>query len=117
MANLKRITSRQVTAYLREAGNEVTIRLLQTAAQREPAGDSKLWKPRFDSLVLVNEKTLIQKIEYIHYNPVKRGLAKNASDWPCSSARNYAGDSNHLIQVDCNWRCLGYDEVPSGKGS
>jgi len=117
MANLKRITSKQVTAYFREAGNELTIKLLQSAAAREPASDSKLWKPRFDSLVLVKEETLIQKIEYIHYNPVKRGLAKNAADGTYSSARNYAGDSDILVPVDCEWRCLGYDAVPSGKGS
>ena len=95
----------------------MTIKLLQSAAAREPASDSKLWKPRFDSLVLVKEETLIQKIEYIHYNPVKRGLAKNTVDWPYSSARNYAGDSDLLVPVDCEWRCLGYDAVPSGKGS
>jgi putative transposase len=117
MANLKRITSRQVTAYLRAAGNQSTIALLRDATSYEPARDSKLWKPRFDSLVLTNEETLSQKIEYIHQNPVKRGLVRNAIDWPCSSARNYAGRSDILVQVDSEWRCLGYDGFPSGKGS
>ncbi len=117
MANFKRITSRQVTGYFRETGDEATIQLLQAASSREPGSDSKLWKPRFDSFVLTNEKTLIEKIQYIHQNPVKRGLVRNAVEWPYSSARNYAGRSDVLVQVDFEWRCLGYDGVPSGKGS
>ncbi len=31
---------------------------------------------------------------YIHQNPVKAGLASNASDWEFSSARDYAGLRN-----------------------
>jgi putative transposase len=117
MANFKRMTSRQVSAYLHAAGDQSTIALLQDAASCEPACDSRLWKPRFDSLVLTNEETLSQKIEYIHQNPVKRGLVKNAMDWPCSSARNYADRSDVLVQVDSGWQCLRYEAVPSGKGS
>ena len=30
-------------------------------------------------------------IEYIHYNPARRGLVAHPTDWPWSSARFYAG--------------------------
>jgi len=33
-----------------------------------------------------------EKIEYIHQNPVRRGLVVNPSDWVWSSARDYAGE-------------------------
>ena len=32
-------------------------------------------------------------IDYIHLNPVRRGLAKRAVDWKWSSARFYASDA------------------------
>ncbi|MBO6524824.1 MAG: hypothetical protein JJ971_13415 [Balneolaceae bacterium] len=32
-----------------------------------------------------------QKLEYIHYNPVKAGFVDKAEHWRCSSARNYLG--------------------------
>ena len=67
---------------------------------------SKVWKPRFDSLVITNMDTLCQKIEYIHNNPVKKQLAAKPEDWLYSSARNYAGVENVLIDVDTNWDCL-----------
>jgi hypothetical protein len=35
--------------------------------------------------------TLFQMIEYIHLNPVRRGLVKAATDWPWSSASWYEG--------------------------
>ena len=33
----------------------------------------------------------MQKIEYIHYNPVRIGLEERAEEWLYSSARNYLG--------------------------
>jgi hypothetical protein len=32
---------------------------------------------------------MCQKIEYIHYNPVKRGFVDSPEHWRYSSARNY----------------------------
>jgi len=37
------------------------------------------------------KKTMIQKIEYIHNNPVKRGYVDEAVHWRYSSARDYDG--------------------------
>ena len=39
----------------------------------------------------INEAMMRQKIEYIHYNPVKRGLVDEQVQWIYSSAANYAG--------------------------
>ena len=40
-----------------------------------------------------------EKLDYIHYNPVKRGYVDMAEHWRYSSARNYAGQTG-LIEVD-----------------
>jgi putative transposase len=44
--------------------------------------------------------TLAQMIEYIHNNPVRRGLVEKATDWIWSSARYYSGDLNVPIRMD-----------------
>ncbi|MBK7939471.1 MAG: hypothetical protein IPJ82_21370 [Lewinellaceae bacterium] len=36
----------------------------------------------------------LQCFHYIHGNPVRAGMVKNTSDWPYSSARDYAGIRN-----------------------
>lgn len=41
-----------------------------------------------------------QVIEYIHGNPVRRGLVQLATDWPWSSARAWDGLDEGLIKVD-----------------
>jgi putative transposase len=48
----------------------------------------------------VNEPATIRAmIEYIHDNPVRRGLVKRAIDWPWSSARFFAG-MDALLAMD-----------------
>ena len=43
-----------------------------------------------------------QKLEYMHYNSVKRGYVDNPTDWRYSSARNYA-EMQGLIEVATRW--------------
>jgi hypothetical protein len=45
---------------------------------------------------------LLQKVEYIHQNPVRRGYADEPEHWRYSSARNYAGMQG-LINVCMAW--------------
>jgi putative transposase len=44
--------------------------------------------------------TLESMIEYIHLNPVRRGLVRRATDWVWSSARFYAGAVAVPIRMD-----------------
>jgi hypothetical protein len=39
-------------------------------------------------------------VNYIHNNPVKRGLVEDPLDWPWSSARWYAGQGEVLLPMD-----------------
>src|SRR5688572_9954426 len=52
--------------------------------QRGGGYDRNAWEPA----------TLFEMIEYIHNNPVRRGLVDKPTDWPYSSARFYAGYPN-----------------------
>jgi len=42
---------------------------------------------------------LRQKLEYIHYNPVKLELVVRPEGWRYSSARNYFGQDG-LLEID-----------------
>ncbi len=39
-------------------------------------------------------------IEYIHNNPVRRGLVSCPEDWPWSSAADWAGKPNVILKID-----------------
>ena len=46
-----------------------------------------------------SEPVMREKLNYIHYNPVKRGYVDCPEHWRYSSARNYAGQPG-LIKID-----------------
>ena len=45
-------------------------------------------------------EAVAQVAEYLHANPVRRGLVKEAADWYWSSARWWAGDTSGPLTVD-----------------
>jgi putative transposase len=47
--------------------------------------------------------TLLVSINYIHMNPVKRGLVERPEDWPWSSARWYAGIRPVVVEMDATF--------------
>ena len=47
-----------------------------------------------------NSKALIHMINYIHNNPVRRGLVQRPEDWPWSSARDWADMEPGPIPID-----------------
>jgi putative transposase len=53
-----------------------------------------LFQPRFFDRALRTVREYHEKVEYIHYNPVKAGLADRPEDWPWSSAHDYTGNVN-----------------------
>jgi len=46
------------------------------------------------------EKTIEQVIDYIHANPVRRGLVERPTDWLWSSAQAHAGDDDVPLKID-----------------
>lgn len=58
----------------------------------------QLWQEGIRPKLIQDEKMMMQKIEYIYSNSVKRGYVDNAIHWRYSSARNYY-DMTGLIDV------------------
>ena len=58
----------------------------------------KVWQSGNHAIELINEKFTWTKINYIHQNPVKANLVKNAEDWLYSSATNYFGIENSVLE-------------------
>jgi putative transposase len=49
---------------------------------------------------ITDPRTLWKMIEYIHNNPVRRGLVSSPVDWPWSSARFYEGCQDVPVRTD-----------------
>lgn len=55
-----------------------------------------MWKERGRAFPVSREDGLVQKLNYIHANPVRSQLVSRAEDWEFSSARWYAEESGPL---------------------
>jgi putative transposase len=47
--------------------------------------ESGIWQRRYWEHTIRDERDYAAHMDYIHFNPVKHGLAANAADWPFSS--------------------------------
>ncbi len=56
----------------------------------------QIWERNALSVDLFTPKVFYQKIEYIHYNPVKAGLCINGEDYHYSSAKFYTTGIDNL---------------------
>jgi len=48
------------------------------------------WQQRYYDFNVWSERKRIEKLRYMHRNPVKRGLVEKPEDWEWSSFRHYA---------------------------
>jgi putative transposase len=99
LAALKRPVAVRAKEYLTAVKNTDWLRRLTVREGRETvfrfwqAGggyDENLW----------SERPIHEVIDYIHANPVRRGLVLQPTDWPWSSARFWAGDRSGPLLMD-----------------
>jgi len=57
--------------------------------QRKRASPNRFWQARFYDFNVWTEQKRIEKLRYIHRNPVARGLVVSPEQWPWSSFRWY----------------------------
>jgi putative transposase len=55
--------------------------------------ESTIWQRRFWEHRIRDERDLQVHLDYIHFNPVKHGLANSPRDWPYSSFRDFVGQN------------------------
>jgi putative transposase len=55
-----------------------------------PVAAGHIWQRRFYDFVVFTEKKRVEKLRYMHRNPVKRGLVQMPAQWLWSSFRHHA---------------------------
>lgn len=52
-------------------------------------GERGIWQRRYWEHLIRDEEDYRRHVDYIHFNPVKHGLAQRCADWPYSSFHRY----------------------------
>ena len=102
MRDFKRFTSRTIHDRLKADGRSTVLHWLSHATQaaRRARGELGLWADGFHPQAIELRHVFQQKLEYLHTNPVRKGLVQCPEDWWYSSARWYAGRKPVCLQMD-----------------
>ena len=71
------------------------------AASRVKHRDADVWQRRFWEHTIRDESDRARHLDYIHYNPVKHGLATCPHAWPASSFPKWVANGSY----ERDWCC------------
>jgi len=103
IGHFKSFTARKIIDLLKENNAETILKQLRfEKARHKMDREYQLWQEGSHPEVIETETMLRQKLEYMHYNPVKRGYVDKPEHWRYSSARSYLGMPS-LTTVIIDW--------------
>jgi putative transposase len=85
---------------------------LSVSVQRS---ERPFWQARYYDFNVHSERKRVEKLHYLHRNPVKRGLVTKPEEWQWSSFRHYATGEIGTVEIESFWtaaRREGFVESP-----
>ena len=70
----------------------------------ETLDEAHVWQKRFYDFLVLSETKKIEKLRYVHRNPVRRGLVSRPEQWRWSSFRDYALGEPGPVFIDRDTR-------------
>jgi REP element-mobilizing transposase RayT len=103
IGDCKSFTARKIIDCLEANRADTLLQLMKWFKKRHKKGqDHQLWQEGSHPKEVCDGEMMLQKLEYMHNNPVKRGYVDEPVHWRYSSARNYLGLPG-LIAVTTDW--------------
>ena len=97
MQVLKQRVSRQ---FRRKPRKKVSCLQLRLPFRHTHDSLPQFWQPRFYDFNVWSQGKFVEKLHYMHMNPVKRKLVGHPKDWPWSSFSFYAKKETVLVRID-----------------
>jgi hypothetical protein len=80
------------------------IQAIKQSVSRRSMGDHQyFWQARYYDFNVWTKRKRVEKLCYLHRNPVKRGLVEKPEDWPWSSFRHYLTGEESAVEVESPW--------------
>jgi putative transposase len=67
---------------------------------QDSRGTQHFWQTRYYDFNVGTPQKRVEKLKYIHRNPVHRGLVEQPEDWPWSSYRHFALGELGSVQIE-----------------
>jgi putative transposase len=65
--------------------------------------EDSFWQARYYDFNVWSERKFVEKLRYIHRNPMKRGLVSRPEDWLWSSFRHYTTGETDVVEIELHW--------------
>ncbi len=100
LQSLKSYTAKKFLEMLGKEKDQSTLtRFKARKSPHKTKSEYQFWQEGFHPKQISNNLILRQKIDYIHMNPVKRGLVELPEDWKFSSAEFYKTGKQTEIEI------------------
>jgi putative transposase len=77
--------------------------LKQGVSRRLIGGAEHFWQKRYYDFNIRNYAQFVEKLRYVHRNPVTAGLCERPEDWEWSSFRHYAAGCEGRVEIESEW--------------
>jgi REP-associated tyrosine transposase len=72
------------------------------------------WQKRYYDRNVRDALEFVEKLRYIHRNPVKAGLCKLSEDWKWSTFRHYALREKGVVEIESEWTARDRERQAAG---
>jgi REP element-mobilizing transposase RayT len=104
LADLKRHTARRLIEQLEAERCDWLIRRLRyERAPTKTESQHQVWQEGSHPQAIISDAIMRQRLEYLHNNPVKRGLVASPEHWRYSSAHEWLPGAALALRTD-PWR-------------
>ena len=103
MRDFRQFTSKRIKDLLVDDKRIQYLEVFEKAACNLSKQKYKIWKDGYHPVALLSEEWFNEKMDYLHYNPVRKGFVEKPEHWKYSSARNWILDDDSIISLnkDC----------------
>jgi putative transposase len=81
-----------------------TLNVLKAETSKLLKSDRRqFWQTRYYDFNVLTHRKHVEKLKYIHRNPVERGLVESPEHWPWSSYRHYLTTEPGRVEIESEW--------------
>lgn len=74
-----------------------------TSRKLRRPGLARFWQVRYYDFPVWTERKRVEKLRYIHRNPVRRGLVLRPEEWKWSSFTHHATGVEGRVEIESRW--------------
>jgi putative transposase len=82
------------------------IQALKTSVSKQ-SEQRPFWLARYYDFNVRTEDKRVEKLRYMHRNPVARGLVSRPEEWEWSSFRHYLNGERGTVEIESHWTLSG----------